>query len=413
MLPTPQGHRVPSAAWWLLGAGVVLRLALVPLPGYDVEAFQTWSDALAREGLTQAYELNVDNRINYPPVSLYVFWALGLVYQSFAGASIPGSVTSAAAIKLAIIAADAAAIVALTILLHSNERENEQHSLPWVAAYALHPAVMWNTAYWAGIDAMDSLTTLLALLFLLRGRFDLALALATVGVLVKPLAAPLWLLTMWVRIRVQGPSTIPSALAVSTGTALLLYAPWLVHGKMVSAILALGQNLGNYPVLSANAHNVWWVLSGGDGWQPDSGGLNFISYRLWSLLALLAALVWGLRLVPRQPDRRQIFHASAYVLMALPMLVTEVHENWALTAIPPLVAACAVDSRIRPVFYLLLITTLLNLALHDDGLQSAMGSSWDETVLLPMLRLGNAVIATASFAFWTARLPNYMTRLPP
>ncbi len=37
-------------------------------------------------------------------------------------------------------------------------------------------------------------------------------------------------------------------------------------------------------------------------------------------------------------------------LMALPTLVTEVHENWALTAFAPLVATCAVDPRIRPIF---------------------------------------------------------------
>ena len=405
-----RGH-LPAATWWMLGVGLALRLALVPLPGYDVEAFRTWSDGLARQGLSQAYQLNVDFPINYPPVSLYVFWALGVVYHRFTADSSFGPVIPAAPIKLVIIAADAVAIVALAMLLHSKERDKQRHSLPWVAAYALHPAVIWNTAYWAGIDAMASLTTLLALLCVLRGRFNLALALATVGVLVKPLTAPLWLLTMWVRIRVQGPKTIPAALAVSAGTAVLLYAPWILHGQLVTAIRALGHNLGNTPVLSANAHNVWWVLSGGDGWYADSVGLGFLTYRVCGLLALLAALIWGLRLVPRLPDRRQILHASAYVLMALPMLITEVHENWALTAIVPLVAACAADARIRSVFYLVSVTTLANLVLHDPGLQAVMGSAWDEAVLFPV-RLGNALIATATFAFWTVRLPSYMSRIP-
>ena len=94
------------------------------------------------------------------------------------------------------------------------------------------------------------------------------------------------------------------------------------------------------------------------------------------------------------------------------MLVTEVHENWALTAIVPLVAACAVDARIRSVFYLVSATTLANLVLHDPGLQAVMGSAWDDAKLFPV-RLGNALIATATFAFWTVRLPSYMSRISP
>ena len=285
----------------MLGVGLVLRLALIPLPGYDVEAFRIWSDGLARQGLSQAYKLNVDFPINYPPVSLYVFWALGVVYHRFTAGSSFGPVIPASLIKLVIVAADAVAIIVLAILLHSKKRAHQRHSLVWVAAYALHPAVIWNTAYWAGIDAMDSLTTLLALLCVLRGRFNLALAVATVGVLVKPLTAPLWLLTMWVRFRVQGPEAIPTALAVSAGTAVLVYAPWIVHGQFVTGIRTLWYNLGSFPFLSVNAHNVWWVISGGDGWSSDTGGLGFLSYRVSGLLALLVALVWGLRLVPDSP----------------------------------------------------------------------------------------------------------------
>ena len=101
------------------------------------------------------------------------------------------------------------------------------------------------------------------------------------------------------------------------------------------------------------------------------------------------------------------------MLMALPMLVTEARENWALTAIAPLIAACAADARLRPVFCLVSITILANLVLHDPGLQAVMGSAGDETVLFPVLRLGNALIATATFAVWTVRLPSYMSRISP
>ena len=190
----PNRRRSGTGIWWILASARLLRLTLVPLPGYDIGAYRAWSDGMARHGLTSAYELALDPPINYPPVPLYLFFCLGKPHQTVsddADAPVPGHW-----IKLAMMAVELAGIVTLAAVIRTVTPDREPQALG-VASYAFHPAIVWNTAYWAGIDAMNSLAVLLVLLSAVRDRWMLALAAATAGVLVKPLLAPLWVLVSY------------------------------------------------------------------------------------------------------------------------------------------------------------------------------------------------------------------------
>ena len=103
---------------------------------------------MAREGLTRAYELELDPAINYPPVPLYVFFGLGTIHRAFVTPA-ADAVVPASWIKLTVIAFELMTILTLAVLIRRAEAPDSHGALIWTAAYAFHPAIIWNTAYWA------------------------------------------------------------------------------------------------------------------------------------------------------------------------------------------------------------------------------------------------------------------------
>ena len=85
-------------------------------------------------------------------------------------------------------------------------------------------------------------------------------------------------------------------------------------------------------------------------------------------------------------------------VFAFCLLTTEVHENWAYPLFAPLVVAAALDRRYRPLYAVVSLTFLANLALHDPPLFALLGDG----VLAPArpIRLVNSALQCALLAYW-------------
>src|SRR5205085_7319839 len=124
-------------------------------------------------------------------------------------------------------------------------------------------------------------------------------------------------------------------------TALMILAPFLVAGKFQSVCTQYLNTAQYHPVLSANAHNLWWLISGGHGWRPDINPGNPISYRtvgilLFGLATLLSMLaVWQ--------KEKTLLLAAAYQSLAFFILNTQIHENHLLPMFAPLAIVAALD----------------------------------------------------------------------
>jgi hypothetical protein len=82
---SPMIRRV-SSPWLLLvfGIGLLLRLALVQLPGYtpDVSLFVAWAERLSSRGPAEFYHGPADaDAYAYLPGFLYVLWGLGALFD--------------------------------------------------------------------------------------------------------------------------------------------------------------------------------------------------------------------------------------------------------------------------------------------------------------------------------------------
>src|SRR5262249_39057559 len=154
--------------------------------------------------------------------------------------------------------------------------------------------------------------------------------LATMAVGTKLIALPGAMATVPVALRRTRPRQVAVAAVASAVVAPLLSAPIPLQNKLRSMVRPLLHNVGNLPVGSPNAHNVWWLVTHGDGRRPDTveivAGLD---YRVAGYVLFVAVAAWVLTgLWTCASNRLTVPLAGAFLSFAFFMLTTEVHENW-------------------------------------------------------------------------------------
>src|SRR5207249_9458569 len=127
-----------------------------------------------------------------------------------------------------------------------------------------------------------------------------------------------------------------------------------------------------------NAHNFWWFVTGGNGWQHDTNLIGPISFRTVGFLIFTGATLLSIFLVWR--DRKLLFLAAAYQSLAFFMLNTQIHENHLLAMFAPLVIAAESDKSRWWLYAALTFTTVANMLLHDPNLLTWLGYTLQEMV---------------------------------
>jgi dolichyl-phosphate-mannose-protein mannosyltransferase len=311
----------------LLAAALLLRLALIRLPGFsaDVSCFSAWSDALAQRGPWRFYgSLWCD----YPPLYLYALWALGGLR-----ALLPGAV-GPLLLKLPPILAD----LALGALLYKWALPSGAKRARLVAAFwLLNPAVWLVSAVWGQADAVVALLLCAGLRLATRPKREpAAAALVALAALTKPQALlllpllGLWALRSWPRRR------LAPAAAAALGVTLLAALPF--HGgRDWTWLPALYRSTAaTYGYTSLNAFNLWALLG---WWKPDAELVLGVSKLHWGLALFAAAYALILARLWRTPSPARLFAAAGLAVLCAFLLLTRMHERYAFLALPLLLMA--------------------------------------------------------------------------
>jgi hypothetical protein len=340
----------PRAGGWtsreavFLAGGVLLafavRAVLLPTDGLrgDIDQFVVWTRGLTTAPFGNAY----DQDLTFGPVMVYVWGILAAIEPGFRTAVDASDPWIRALMKIPASLADLGLVAGVVYAL----RDRPRLAVAGAFAIALHPAVVYVSAWWGQYESIYMLSTLVAVLFAVGGRDLLAAAALAVALSTKPQALPfLVAFAAWFWAR-GGALGLARATAVGAATTVVLWLPFIPAGGP----LAYLDNLRFYhdevfAILSLRAWNVWWLLQeagAGGGFASDTtsviGPVTFrhIGYLVTVILSLVVA-----RAVVRDPRPQTLIVGLAAATLVAFSFLTTMHERYAYGAVVFLVLVAA------------------------------------------------------------------------
>ncbi|GIW05221.1 MAG: hypothetical protein KatS3mg060_0026 [Dehalococcoidia bacterium] len=405
---------VQRAAAILVGgllAALALRIVLAGSGGnvWDLEIYKAWARIIAERGVVHAYDGPVV--VDYPPVFLYWLELAVRIYQAWLSPSLDTSrIEFTYFIRLPGLLLDLA--LAALIWWVVRRRGGEGWALAAAFAYAFNPAVLFNLAYWGMPDSPHAIIIVGSLLLALARQPFLAWALISIGVFTKPQADIYAPLVALITLREQGlRGCLKGAVGIVAGV-LLATGPFLLAGTADGILNQMAAMADYDPFLSNNAHNFWWLVGWGYGWQirDTEPFLGPLSYRMTAIGLFGVVYAFALWRAWQTRDETRTLEIAAYLGLVLFMLMTVVHETHAYTVLPILSLIWWRERALRWLFVTISAIFLLNLVLHDSDIYDRLQDIGLHYRHLS-LTLVNAVAYVTVFLWWTLRIAGvHLTR---
>lgn len=363
---------VPAVLLLLLVVGLVIRLAVLDVPGHpgDSIVMMRWAEGMAQYGPLHFYEH--DGAV-YPAL-LYAYWPLGVLFD---GADL------ARAIKVLSLPFDLALGVA--VYLVARQMVGRIRALIAPAIYLLNPSVLLAGPVWGQVDAAGALAYLLALLAAFAGRFGAAGALGILATMIKPqfglVALPICVLAVNAWRATGRVEPIIRGLAGAVIGYLVVAIP--LRLDPISFVSRAAGVAADKPVTSANAPNLWGLLVGYS--LPDA---RYVVIGAGLLLLGLAASLLPLRY---NRDLRTVLAVGLFLVLAFYILPTRIHERYLFPAIAILAPLAATSWRV-------LVATLLMTVVFTLTLLYALASTTPFS-LSPSIE---AVLLSRTAVIWIA-----------
>ena len=180
----------------------------------------------------------------------------------------------------------------------------------------------------------------------------------------------------------------------------VVWLPFFAADTFSEALAALQQTIGLFPILSANAHNGWYLFSLGHSWVSDAtpliGPLTARTIGLMVFGGLYLYLLY--RSYKTTLTGQQLCLLAAYIAFAFFMLSTEMHENYIFPTLVLLTVSCWQSKFLSVLLLVLTVTAFANMALHDSLFRPTDLST---TLLFARLAVLNSAINSIVFVLWT------------
>ena len=401
-------HRITWQIILALSLALVIRFGLsLTIYNNDVHNHIAWMESVSNSGWQGIYERDVSPwaSVNYPPISLYTFWASEQIYQQLSQ-SLATMPVHAALYKLPSILADC--LIALLIWVFSPASKKWRAIM--MAIFLFNPALIINSVFWGQIESLSALFTILAVLALIHRQSGWAILSATITLLIKqnflPLI-PLFFMSIFL-LKSSLLKTISSLLA-SLALVILAYAIVVPPGQSLlpyafsSYVSSIGGQIHQH-LSSVNALNIWYTL-----------GLNQVSdspYRTFSLLALMVGVYLGLKWLYRLRANPYLSYWVAVYLTSIWTFVfsTRMHERHSYMAIAYLTFLIPYSPALRWLYIVLSVISFYNTyAVWMEYFATGMSAGWSTSMIFISL-------VTTLTALYSAYLPSqflHQNRIKP
>jgi hypothetical protein len=408
---------------WVLVFPVAVVVALLvghllrDTPGYmvrnpdgslsgDITHYVYWTRLVTLGGIQSAYGGTwPETYAVYPPVTLYAYQAVGTAYRWLSDPTFDPDVAQQSpwlheGIKFVALAwhlLTAAAIVLLVRRVASPGSAAVAGAL-----YVVDPAALFDVAHWAQPDGAHSLFSVLAIGLLSLGQVLLPWAAMATAALAKPQAWALLPLLAIATLRSHGLTGLVRGLAAAAVVAIVITLPFILTGRITQFLSLPGTVSSVMPVVSADAHNLWWLMLEPRGQDPlfvqDSARVfGPLTYR--TIAGALVGAVFVLTYLLYWTGRASLAEAAALGVLGWFTFTTQAHENHLFFALPLLSLAWPTRRSLLVPFGVITVTLFGNMLLHDQLLLEALGAGLQDP-LVERLRLANAALNVLCCVGW-------------
>ncbi len=389
----------------LLLLAFVLRLPFLLLRGYtdDQDTWGRLATVAAARGFPHVYALELAKTSGvYPPV---YYGALELVGHLFAWTgeqTYTGTLLQNAWLKLVPVLGDLA--VGGLVFMAARALGDTRRALGALAFFACNCAIIYTSAYWGMFgDSLYTFFVIAALLSVQKNWVEAAACCLVIALNTKPQALFFAPLIVWALAYPVDLKRWARALAAGGVTLFIIWLPLLLTGTVRDALSTLKGTVDTMTVISANAHNFWYLVSLGQSEVEDMTRAFGVVPLRWFGIAALGVLyllcLWRLR----PPYGANLYAAAAFIGFGCFVVLTQMHENY-LYAVVALLAIVWLERRWLTVLaFAISLLSLANMGLHDIGFTPEL---FYNASRLDLLRWGNSVLIVAAFGaalYWFLR----------
>ena len=390
-----------------LSAFVQISISLLPSVG-DGSIYAQWMRALSEDGLAAAYwdkpiadeqDPNAYYRIDYPPLYPYLLNAQGLLLKNLTHGYLPeNDLLIRFWVKVPLIAANL--FIAFLIYKIVVRKEDENTALLSVAAFAFNPAILFITCYWGQSDSLCALFLLLSVFLISENKPEFSWFFVTLAAFTKPIAFPfaaiLFFATGW---KFGWKRILPCFVFTMIASAILL-APFLWIGRLPDILRDLFFQIDAMPWVSSNAHNLWWIISGGLPWLDSNTMIaGPLSYKIVGIIIYAAFLMITLTRYRKSSNPDALYFVYATAAFGLFSLLTHMHAYHLFYALVFASILLGTIPGMRIFFVLLTITSFVNMILYDILFIYLSKTGMFLTMLNSQLCLGIFLLWLAKFYF--------------
>jgi hypothetical protein len=350
----------------------LIRILLMPRLGYapDIHFWKSWLSYSTVHGIANVYSLQMPGQ-TYPPVFLYLLWLLGRLYLYIWPAAVD-SAWLTAFVKIPSVIADLVAALLLARLARRGKAGVGPRGA--AALMALHPALIWLSAYWGQVDILHGGFAAGAWYAALCGATGASGALLALGVLTKPQGLIILPAAAVLIARRSGARGLARAFTIGAATAAVVCLPFLIagYGRRLYEIYAGAGSV--YPVLSLKAFNPWWIATvfvgatRGRAFPSDANPVLLgITPHAIGIVLFLGATGWIATRCARRPDGPRAWRLLTLQWLAFFLLPTQVHERYLAPALVSFAVAAVLEHRSLVPYLLLSLCVLLNILYVAPG----------------------------------------------
>lgn len=347
----------------VLVLGLAVRLWAMQWPplSIDMKAWIAWGERMLAVGPRQFYSDGVF--ADYAPGYLYVLWLIAALKHALAPDA--SSAIYPVLYRLPPIVFDLATGTLIFGVVRDALRPRMDAdgivqpgraslALPTFAAacHIFNPAIIFNSATWGQIDGIFTGLMLLALLLLLRGQAEWAVASYMAAFLIKPQAVSMApVIGVFLLLRYPVRRWLTAAL-VGISLAFAIVLPFFGLRSFLGLYERLKQSVEVYPYTSMFTYNIWGLY----GFWKDDTVRSSLGPTLRTIGTLLygAGLIFGCGLFVRKlrqggDDQQAVWWFATFFTFLPVMVLTRMHERY-IYPVLPLLLICVFCSELHSTY---------------------------------------------------------------